>query len=173
MYIMYLWLPSLPVKSSVRMEWLVEFLQDVSVWSVAKTILILLALIPNGTLTIKILVRPSIRTIFNISLAIFFGIIAIFGPLLFFFYIEVFQQHYSADIPAMHGRAADCARTIEFRNAIGESLRIISVNLLFRFFYVVYADKGLSVRGQSNTTVLKWIYVAFTLGKLYFLTLQP
>ena len=148
------------------MNWLMELLQDVTVWTVAKTVLIPLAFIPNGTLTIKILVRPSIQTIFNISLAIFFGIIAMFGPLLFYFYIEVFQQHYSADKPATHARAAVCARTIEFRNAIGESLRIISVNLLFRFFYVVYADKGLSVRGQSNTNLLKRIYVAFTLGRL-------
>ena len=146
------------------MDRIIHLVPDVNIWTVSKALLIALAFIPNGTLMIKILVRPSIQTIFNISLAIFFGIIAIFGPLLFYFYIEVFQQQYADNESNKQNRKADCARMMEFRNAIGESLRIISVNLLFRFFYVVYADKGLSVQGKSNTTLLRWIYVAFTLG---------
>ena len=69
----------------------------------------------------------------------------------------------------MTERKYDCARLMEFQNVVRESLRIIGVNLLFRFFYVLYADRGLTVKGNSNTTLLKWIYVLFTSGKnLYF-----
>ena len=144
---------------------LARVVQDLNVWTMSKIILIALAFVPNITLVIKILARPSIQTIFNISLATLFAIIAFFGPLLFYFYFEVFQQQYASTKAKMSDRKAHCARVMEFRNAIGESLRIISVNLMFRYFYVVYADKGLSVAGKSNTTLLRWIYVAFTLGK--------
>ena len=53
---------------------------------------------------------------------------------------------------------------MEFRNVIGESLRIIGVNFMFRFIFVVFADKGLSVRGKVNNTLLKWVMVAITFG---------
>ena len=144
---------------------LVQLFTGFNVWTMLKMILMALAFVPNVTLVFKILVRPSTHTIFNLSLATFFGIIAIFGPLLFYFNFEVFDQHhalYKADLTDLKFY---CARMMEFRNAIRESLRIIGVNLMFRFFYVFYADKGLSVRGKSNTAVLRWIYVAFTLGR--------
>ena len=141
-----------------------RMMEDLSVWNLVKMIVIAISFVPNFTLVVKILSRPSIHTIFNISLATLFGIIAIFGPLLCFFYFEVFEQQYGLNDAKKQERKQDCARLIEFRNAIGESLRIISVNLMFRYFFVVHADKGLSVHGESNTTLLKWIYVAFTLG---------
>jgi hypothetical protein len=88
----------------------------------------------------------------------------VFGPLLFYFYLEVFRHQYVPNKDTILHRNDDCARLIEFRNDIGEGIKIIGVNIMFRYFYVVYADKGLSVQEKSNETLLTWIYVIFTLG---------
>ena len=113
---------------------------------------------------IEILARLCVQTIFNTSFAILFGIIAVFGPLLFYFYLEVFQHQYVPNKDTILHRNDDCARLIEFSNVIGEGIKIIGVNIMFRYFYVVYADNGLFVQKKSNATLLTWIYVAFTLG---------
>ena len=39
----------------------------------------------------------------------------------------------------------NCARYMEIRIVVLDSLKIISMNVLFRFFYIVHADKGLVV----------------------------
>ena len=143
---------------------LIQLVQELNVWTAVKAILIALAVAPNVTLVIKILARPCIQTIFNTSFAVLFGIIAVFGPLVFYFNLEVFRHQYVPNKDTILHRSDDCARLMEFRNAIGEGIKIIGVNIMFRYFYVVYADKGLSVREKSNSTLLTWIYVVFTLG---------
>ena len=35
---------------------------------------------------------------------------------------------------------------------------------MFRYFFVVHAEKGLMVSGKTNTTFLNLIYAVFTLG---------
>ena len=126
-----------------------------SFWNIAKIILILLSCIPNIILVAKIISRPSVQTLFNLGLASFFAISAIFGPLLLYFYFEVFEQQFGLN--NLQERRSSCAYMMEFRNVIGESLRIIGVNFMFRFIFVVFADKGLSVRGKVNNTLLKWV----------------
>ena len=111
----------------------------------------------------KIISRPSVQTLFNLGLATFFTISAIFGPLLLYFYLEVFEQQFGLN--NLQERRSSCAYMMEFRNVIGESLRIIGVNFMFRFIFVVFADKGLSVRGKVNDTLLKWVMVAITFGR--------
>ena len=136
--------------------------QILNCWNFAKMIVALLAFVPNITLVVKIISRPNIQTLFNVSLASMFAIVAIFGPLLLFFYLEVFEHQFG--ITKTQDPKAICAYIMEFRNAIGESLRIIGVNFMFRFVFVVHADKGLSIRGVVNTNLLNMVYVAITFG---------
>ena len=107
--------------------------------------------------------RPSIRTIFNVSVACLFGITAFFGPFVVYFYFDVFEHQFSS-FASPSERYASCARLLEFRNVIGESLKIISVNLMFRFFFVVHAEKGLYIQNRSNSTLMRGIYMIFTFG---------
>ena len=144
---------------------LTHYLQYSSGWTVLKIMMIALVVTPNATLVIKILSRPRIHTIFNLSLVGFFAVIAGFGPPLIHFYFEVLDQNYSTKNDHLEAdHKSNCARLMEFQNIVQESLRIIGVNLLFRFFYVLYADRGLTLNGSANTALLKWIYVLFTLG---------
>ena len=110
---------------------LIQLVQELNVWTAVKATLIALAIAPNVTLVIKILARPCIQTIFNTSFAILFGIIAVFGPLLFYFNLEVFRHQYIPNKDTILQRNDDCARLIEFRNVIGEGIQIIDVNILF------------------------------------------
>ena len=128
-----------------------------------KITLILVALLTNSTLFVKILARPSIHTIFNVSVACLFGLTAIFGPFVINFYFDIFEHQFS-DFEQHAERSADCARLMEFRNVIGESFKIISVNLMFRFFFVVHAEKGLYIKERSNSPLIQAIYVIFTFG---------
>ena len=41
--------------------------------------------------------------------------------------------------------AFNCARFIEIRLVIYESLKVVFLNVFFRFFYIVHADKGFVV----------------------------
>ena len=43
-----------------------------------------------------------------------------------------------------------CARFMEFRVVIHESLKLVAISILFRFFFIVHADKGLLVRLYLN-----------------------
>ena len=128
-----------------------------------KTMLVLTALLINLTLFTKIISRPSIHTIFNVSVACLFGLLGIFGPFVFYFYFEVLE-HQLLSQEFLKERSADCARLMEFRNVIGESFKIISVNLMFRFFFVVHAEKGLYIKNRSSSALMQGIYVIFTFG---------
>ena len=128
-----------------------------------KITLILVALITNSTLFLKILARPSIHTIFNVSVACLFGLTAIFGPFVINFSFDIFEHQFS-DLERHDERSADCARLMEFRNVIGESFKIIGVNLMFRFFFVVHAEKGLYIKERSNSPLIQAIYVILTFG---------
>ena len=128
-----------------------------------KILTMLAALLTNLTLFVKIMSRPSIHTIFNVSVACLFGITAFFGPFVVYFYFDVFEHQFSS-FASPSERYASCARLLEFRNVIGESLKIISVNLMFRFFFVVHAEKGLYIQNRSNSTLMRGIYMIFTFG---------
>ena len=79
------------------------------------------------------------------------------------FDFEIFE-HQFYDFEEHEQRSADCARLMEFRNVIGESFKIISVNLMFRFFFVVHAEKGLFIKETSNSHLIQAIYVRLTFG---------
>jgi hypothetical protein len=143
-----------------------ESISNCSVCNIAKIVWILLSCIPNVILVAKIISLLSVQTLFNLGLVTFFAISAIFGPLLLYFYLQVFEQQFGLN--NLQERRSSCAYMMEFRNAIGESLRIIGVNFMFRFLFVVFADKGLSVRGKVNDTLLKWVMVAITFGRYSF-----
>ena len=128
-----------------------------------KILTMLAALLTNLTLFIKIMSRPSIHTIFNVSVACLFGITAFFGPFVVYFYFDVFEHQLSSSASPSE-QFASCARLLEFRNVIGESFKIISVNLMFRFFFVVHAEKGLIIKNRSNSTLMRGIYMLLTFG---------
>ena len=128
-----------------------------------KTLTILASFLTNLIIFVKIMSRPNIHTIFNVSVSCFFGLTALFGPFVVYFYFEIFEHQFSS-FEKLADRKADCARLLEFRNVIGESFKIICVNLLFRFIFVVHAEKGLYIRGRSNSSFLKAIYVILTFG---------
>ena len=58
---------------------------------VFKILIMLAALFTNLTLFVKVMSRPSIQTIFNVSVACLFGLTAFFGPFVVYFYLPVFS----------------------------------------------------------------------------------
>ena len=54
-----------------------------------KIILSVLVSTPNLLLTYKILSRPHIHSIFNTSLACFFAILGVFGPIFFSYTLDI------------------------------------------------------------------------------------
>ena len=128
---------------------------------ILKIILILVTLLTNFTLFLKIIAKPSIHTIFNVSVACLFGLTAVFGPFVINFYFDIFENQVS-HLEQHAKKSADCARLMEFRNVIGESFKIIGVNLMFRFFFVVHAEKGLHMKERSDSTLIQTLYVICT-----------
>ena len=57
---------------------------------IIKIVCAILVSLPNLILTYKIVIRPHIHSIFNSSLVCFFGIGAIFGPVLYARIINIF-----------------------------------------------------------------------------------
>ena len=53
---------------------------------------------------------------------------------------------------------------MEFRNVIGESSKIIGVNLMFRFFFIVHAEHGLYIKDKSSSSLIQALYVICTVG---------
>ena len=85
--------------------------------------------------------RPAFQDLLNVSLTPMFTAFAIFGPLLTFFHFH---------IVLVEQNSFNCARFMEMRTIIIQSLLHVVMNLLCRFFYIVHADKGLLV--SINTT---------------------
>ena len=82
---------------------------------------------------------------------------------------------YSYSYKTIIGKARtsfNCSRYMEIRIVVLDSLKIVSMNVLFRFFYVVHADKGLvvgnylyvgflmsdQVGGKTNTRLAHGLY---------------
>ena len=86
-----------------------------------------LLFLPHYTLAIRILLRPVVHNVFNISLAIYFAINATGGPFLLFFYYKAVHNFLweTAD-------RSDCSRLMELRHMEAEGFKIISSNIMFR-----------------------------------------
>ena len=98
----------------------------------ASVMILLLALsyllfLPHYTLAIRILLRPVVHNVFNISLAIYFAINATGGPFLLFFYYKTLDN-FLWEKPDK----SDCSRLMELRHMEGEGFKIISSNIMFR-----------------------------------------
>ena len=147
--------------------------------------LLLLALfyllfLPHYALAIRIILRPVVHNVFNISLAIYFVINATGGPFLMFFYYKAIHN-FLWEKPDEIDKS-DCSRLIELRHMEGEGFKIISSNIMFRsetkypkvkeistplqrFFYIVYADRGFVRRGgRVDTRFFNVCFVLITLA---------
>ena len=81
---------------------------------IIKILLTILISVPNLMLTYKIVVRPHIHSIFNTSMACFFGIGGLFGPIVYVCIIDILyhQQHDQEDPTAW---IDTCCRYIEVK----------------------------------------------------------
>ena len=130
--------------------------------AILKMVPIFLISFPNLLLAFKIITRPHIHTIFNISLSIFFTLSGICGPILLAYNLAIFEQHLD---PAEVGYSmADCARFIEMRHLIAESVKIISSNIMFRFFFIEFANRGFVNSGLLDTKIFKICFITLTLA---------
>ena len=129
----------------------------------SKIVLTLVVSIPNLILTFKIITRPHIHSLFNSSLACFFAIGAIFGPAMFIFTIELTDQMY-ADKGNLQAWITACSHYLEVKHLLAETLKIISSNIMFRFFFIVYAERGLVSKGILNTKLFNICFVVLTLA---------
>ena len=87
-----------------------------------------LLFLPHYTLAIRILLRPVVHNVFNISLAIYFAINATGGPFLLFFYYKALHNFLWEETPDK----SDCSRLMELRHMEAEGFKIISSNIMFR-----------------------------------------
>lgn len=53
--------------------------------------------------------------------------------------IEIVMRYYIVPVEELTER---CARYVELRHLQDEAHRIITSNIMFRFFYIVYGDRG-------------------------------
>ena len=97
---------------------------------------ILAVLLPNMFILYKLCTRPIIRTIFSISLGSMLAIFSVFGPILVTFHFTIIFEERND---------FSCARFMEVRTVVLESLKIVFFDVLFRFFFIVHAEKGLLV----------------------------
>ena len=96
-------------------------------------------------------------------MACFFCIGGIFGPVLFAFILDTTHHlhHGEDDLTAW---VDTCSRYLEVKHLLTESLKIISSNIMFRFFYIVYAHRGFVSNGMMNTRLFKICFVVMTLA---------
>ena len=125
---------------------------------IIKIIFTIMVSVPNLLLAYKIVIRPHIHTIFNSSLACFFCIGGIFGPVLYAYTIDITHhlQHEEDDLTAW---VYTCSRYLEVKHLLAESLKIISSNIMFRFFYIVFAHIGFVSNGLMKTRPFKICFI--------------
>ena len=111
--------------------------------------------LPSLALAVKIITRPHIQTVFNSSLAAFFSLHGVLGPVFFFFTVSVLQNFEKESEKLRE----NCARYVELRHLLYESLKIIMCNIWFRAFYILYADRGFVKSGLNNTRLFRALFV--------------
>jgi hypothetical protein len=113
-----------------------------------------------------------VHSLFNLSIGGMLTVFVLLGPVLIVFSLRLLlEQDSRSDY--------NCARFMEVRSVISDSLMIIATNLCVRFFFIVHADKGLltvgrlcritatklrQAEGQLNTALLNKLYVVLTVG---------
>ena len=134
-------------------------------WEALKLFLMILASLFNLPLFFKILTRPSIQNIFNVSLACLFGFLGISGPFLVYLYFEILHNWIlGSEGPDMAERRFDCARFIEVRNMYIVAEQVIGQNIMFRFFLIKHSDKGLVSSGVYRSRFVHCCFLTFTIS---------
>ena len=116
----------------------------------------------NLLLAFKMITLPHFHTIFNIGLSFFFTLSGICGPILLAYNLAIFEQHL-ATVDNEYSMT-DCAHFIEMRHLIGESVKIISSNIMFRFFFIKFANRGFVTSGLLDTRIFKICFITLTLA---------
>ena len=96
---------------------------------IIKIVCAILVSLPNLILTYKIVIRPHIHSIFNSSLVCFFGIGAIFGPVLSACIIDIFSIRLGGN--ADNAIIDACSRYLELHQLLEESLKMFGFNIMF------------------------------------------
>ena len=119
----------------------------------------------NLILCLKILKRPNLYNIFNISLACLLGFHGIVGPLLVHLYVAVIENHSSnnEEESGMFDKRFVCARFQELRIIVLVAQQVVANNIMFRFFVIVHADKGFVSKSLYNSQFLKFCFGGYTL----------
>ena len=126
-----------------------------------KIIVSLVVAIPSLVLAYKIIIRPHVHTVFNASLACLFCIGGVFGPLSFWWMVDIVINVIYEE---MEDQIDLCARLLEVNHLLAESLKIITANIMFRFFYIVYANRGLVQNGIHDSKLFKICFIISTLA---------
>ena len=131
-----------------------------------KILVTLFVSIPNLILAYKIITRPHIHSLFNSSLACFFAIGGIVVPIMYIYTIELINHVYQegGDLQAW---STVCSHYLEVKHLLGETLKIITSNIMFRFFFIVYAHRGLVSKGMLNTKLFNICFVVLTLALIF------
>ena len=129
----------------------------------AKSVLCLLAGFFNLLLCFKIFTRPIIHNIFNISLACLLGFHGIVGPILAYFYFQIMENfQFREEDSEMFDQRFVCSRFQELRILILAAQQAIADNIVFRFFVIVYADKGFISTDFFNSKFLKFLFIGYS-----------
>ena len=134
--------------------------------NVFKLFSIILVYLPNWSIVVKIISCKNIHNMFNASYAFIFGIHGVTGLVMVYFLSEIIETTFCNDEPPnLKTQKYNFAKYLESWHLLWESFRIIADCILFRFFYVVYADGGLVVNGKPNTKLSK---ICFAIYILFF-----
>ena len=142
--------------SAINTHWKRMFTQ------LMKGCLMLLSSAPNIFIFKKIFSRPPTHNAFNVSLACRFLFLGMIGPLLVLSYFHIHENINQRQALNMDGLKKDCANFIDVRNMALLAEQIVGQNLVFRFFYIVHADKGFVVKGIYNTKIFNLCFVLLT-----------
>ena len=129
----------------------------------AKFLLMILSCVLNLLLCFKILSRPEIHNIFNISLACLFGFHGFIGPLLVYLYFAILEnERIGNGNSTFFDQRFACARFQELRILVLVGQQVIANNIMFRFFVIVHADKGFISKEFFNSKFLKFIFGGYS-----------
>ena len=98
---------------------------------------------------------PVLHSLFSISIASMLLVFTLSAPALTSFAAKTLIEVISLSMYSPYNlflckarTSFNCSRYMEIRMLVLDSLKIVTINVLFRFFFIVHADKGFVV-GKS------------------------
>lgn len=123
-----------------------------------------LLFLPSILLAGRIALRPSIHNVFNITLAVYFAFLGVCGPFVATYYARTVDNFVRSE-GEEEVRRSDCSLLLESRHMVGEAFKILTSNIMFRYFYIVYADRGFVLPGgRINNRLFKIIFLIITVA---------